>query len=152
MLLQDPEHASVVESLDILRSCMNLCSSLFSMILTVMQDTWGEFGKLTQTLLNEWTSGKVQDRAALRRGFIMHNEHVRKTAPKDNFLDFQPSNGWAPLCAFLGKEVPSGPFPYINEGSKAANGVRILIALQLVKMCAIPVALLAVGWMAWSWA
>ena len=100
----------------------------------------------------ECTSGKVQDRAALRRGFIMHNEHVRKTAPKHNFLDFQPSDGWAPLCAFLGKEVPSGPFPHINEGTKAANGVRILMALQLVKMCAIPVAFLAVGWMAWSWA
>ena len=124
----------------------------FPMILTVWQDTWGEFGKLTETLLMEWTSGKVQDRAALRRGFIMHNEHVRETAPKHNFLDFQPSDGWGPLCAFLGKEVPSGPFPRINEGSKAANGVRILIALQLVKMCVIPVAVLAMGWMAWNWA
>ena len=98
----------------------------------------------------EWTSGNIQDRAALRRGFITHNEHVRKVVPQHYFLDFHPRDGWGPLCAFLGKEVPSGPFPYVNEGNKAADGVRMLIALQLVKMFALPVALVAIGWVAWS--
>ena len=100
----------------------------------------------------EWTSGNVQDRAALRRGFIMHNEHVRTKVPRDKLLDFQPSDGWGPLCAFLGKEVPSGPFPHVNEGGQAADAVRFLVALKLVQMSAIPVAFVAVCWMAWSWA
>ena len=120
-------------------------------LLTASKDVWGEFGKLVQVVLTDLTSGNVQDRTALRRGFVRHNDHVRSVAPKHSFLDFQPSDGWGPLCAFLGKEVPSGPFPHINEGGKAADGVRILIALQLIKMSAIPIALVAVGWATWSW-
>ncbi|KAM0799998.1 P-loop containing nucleoside triphosphate hydrolase protein [Usnea florida] len=115
-------------------------------------DFWGEFGKLVQIILTELTSGDVPNRAALRRGYIMHNEHIRRTVPKDKFLDFQPADGWAPLCAFLGKEVPSGPFPHVNEGGKAADGVKVLIALNLIQMSAVPVAFVAVGLVAWSWA
>ncbi len=100
----------------------------------------------------ELTSGDVQNRAALRRGYIMHNEHVRRTVPKDKLLDFQPADGWAPLCAFLGKQVPSGPFPHVNEGGKAADGVKVLIALKLIQMSAIPVAFVAFALVAWNWA
>ena len=103
-------------------------------------------------ILTELTSGNVQDRAALRRGFLAHNEHVRKTVPKEKLLDFNPGDGWRPLCEFLGKDVPNGPFPRLNEGGKAADAVRLFIVLKLVQMSALPVVFVAVGWAAWNWA
>ena len=45
-----------------------------------------------------------------------HNEAVRERVPKGQLLEFQVTQGWGPLCEFLGKEVPDVPFPHSNEG------------------------------------
>ncbi|KAF9877042.1 hypothetical protein CkaCkLH20_05308 [Colletotrichum karsti] len=47
--------------------------------------------------------------------FLAHNEHIRKLVPADNLLEFRMSDGWEPLCKFLGCPVPNTPFPYVNE-------------------------------------
>jgi hypothetical protein len=48
--------------------------------------------------------------AAYRR----NNEKVRATIPADRLLVFTPSDGWGPLCDFLGVPVPAGNFPRSN--------------------------------------
>jgi hypothetical protein len=47
--------------------------------------------------------------------FRKHSERVRAVAPKDRFLEFHPKDGWGPLREFLGKEVPEGDFPRLND-------------------------------------
>ncbi|KAI9022050.1 hypothetical protein DFJ74DRAFT_110472 [Hyaloraphidium curvatum] len=42
-------------------------------------------------------------------------EHVKATVPRENLLVFRPSEGWGPLCRFLGKPEPDEPFPHVNE-------------------------------------
>lgn len=37
-----------------------------------------------------------------------HNEWVRKVVPKDQLLEFNPADGWRPLCEFLGVPLPRG--------------------------------------------
>jgi hypothetical protein len=45
-----------------------------------------------------------------------HNQDVRDHAPADRFLEFDVVQGWAPLCDFLGVDVPPGePFPNVND-------------------------------------
>jgi hypothetical protein len=45
-----------------------------------------------------------------------HNQDVRDHAPADRFLEFDVAQGWAPLCGFLGVDVPPGePFPNVND-------------------------------------
>lgn len=44
-----------------------------------------------------------------------HNERLREIAPKDQFLEYQVQEGWEPLCAFLGKEVPEVTFPRADD-------------------------------------
>ncbi len=51
--------------------------------------------------------GKDSAISAYRR----NNEKVRATIPADRLLIFTPTDGWGPLCAFLGVEVPEGDFP-----------------------------------------
>ncbi len=57
-----------------------------------------------------------------RRRFLEHYDHVRKVVPKDNLLEFRSEDGWGPMCEFLGKEVPEGEYPYINDSK---NFVRV---------------------------
>merc|ERR1712136_187174 len=45
-----------------------------------------------------------------------HNAHCIATVPKDKLLIYNISEGWEPLCKFLGKEVPSTEFPHRNKG------------------------------------
>jgi hypothetical protein len=44
-----------------------------------------------------------------------HVDHVRATAPADRLLVHEASDGWAPLCAFLGVDVPDTPYPHLND-------------------------------------
>uniref|UniRef100_H2ZBR0 Sulfotransferase n=1 Tax=Ciona savignyi TaxID=51511 RepID=H2ZBR0_CIOSA len=47
-----------------------------------------------------------------------HNANVRQSAPKDQILFFKHSDGWDPLCKFLGQPVPSTPYPHRNKGGE----------------------------------
>ena len=38
-------------------------------------------------------------------------EYVKANVPADRLLVFNAKEGWEPLCKFLGKEVPDGPYP-----------------------------------------
>jgi len=48
--------------------------------------------------------------------FDAHNRRVEEETPRDRLLMFRVQEGWAPLCEFLGLEVPDEPFPRLNEG------------------------------------
>lgn len=56
------------------------------------------------------------DRAAWIHGFVEHDIRVREFFEKSQaaFLEFEAIQGWAPLCPFLGVEIPETPFPWLN--------------------------------------
>ena len=53
----------------------------------------------------------------------IHNERVKATVPKDNLLEFSVTQGWEPLCRFLGHEIPEMPFPRENVKGEIAKKV-----------------------------
>ncbi|CAE7864998.1 unnamed protein product [Symbiodinium necroappetens] len=55
------------------------------------------------------------DRDGLITAFKAHNDAVRETIPSDQLLVYEVREGWEPLCAFLGADTPSGPFPRSND-------------------------------------
>jgi hypothetical protein len=57
---------------------------------------------------------RIHDRAFMIEQFQRHTEEVVSKAPKDRLLVFDVREGWGPLCAFLGVDVPSTPFPRTN--------------------------------------
>ena len=115
--------------------------------------------KLFTLILEQWTGGDIYNRSKLREGFIKHNEHVRVIVPKENLLVFEARDGWEPLCKFLGKPVPEGPYPRINEGSNAANIHKPLFLMAYIKFAskviAVPVVAWGISWglrrYGWSW-
>jgi len=55
------------------------------------------------------------DRDGLIRAFLDHIEAVKTTIPADQLLLYQVRDGWQPLCEFLGRPIPSDPFPRTND-------------------------------------
>jgi Sulfotransferase domain len=57
----------------------------------------------------------VLDRGVLMSAFVAHREAVRTAIPANSLLEFDVSEGWEPLCEFLGLPVPDDPFPHTNS-------------------------------------
>lgn len=55
------------------------------------------------------------DRDGLIRGFVAHNEAVKKAIPANQLFVYEVKDGWAPLCEFLGVPVPAEAFPRTND-------------------------------------
>jgi hypothetical protein len=58
---------------------------------------------------------RVHDRAFMTDWFRRRNQEVIDTIAPERLLVFSPSDGWEPLCAFLGVPVPAEPFPRVNS-------------------------------------
>ena len=70
--------------------------------------------RMVWDMLKHRFTDDVENRAAVVAAYEAHNAHVRATAPADRLLQWQASDGWAPLCAALGLAVPAVDFPHIN--------------------------------------
>lgn len=68
-----------------------------------------------QTIVAPIFDDRLSDRAHATRVFEQHIADVQATIPADRLLTFDPREGWAPLCAFLGAAVPDEPFPKTNS-------------------------------------
>ena len=44
-----------------------------------------------------------------------HNEQVKRTVPPERLLVWKVTDGWEPLCEFLGVAVPDEPLPDAND-------------------------------------
>lgn len=58
---------------------------------------------------------RIHDRAHMIDVFERHNEAVKAGIPKQRLLVYEVSQGWNPLCEFLGVDVPRTPFPKVNS-------------------------------------
>jgi hypothetical protein len=55
---------------------------------------------------------------AAMAAYERHNERVRSNVPSEQLVDWQPGDGWEPICAALGLAVPSDPFPHENNSEE----------------------------------
>ena len=72
------------------------------------------FPLLLQAMLDRHFGGRVE-RGPNIDAFHRHHADVRRDVPRDRLLEFQVGEGWAPLCGFLGVDVPDEPFPRLND-------------------------------------
>nr|WP_220183026.1 sulfotransferase family protein [Sphaerisporangium album] len=80
-----------------------------------------EFGRMG--VVGRTFGGRIDDRDHVIACYERHNEEVRRTVAPDRLLDFQVSQGWEALCAFLGAPIPDEPFPRTNERASFADTV-----------------------------
>ncbi|GAC1568083.1 MAG: sulfotransferase family protein [Ktedonobacteraceae bacterium] len=60
--------------------------------------------------------GKFEEKEYAFTVFHRHIEEVKQRVPAEKLLVYDVKEGWEPLCAFLGVEVPTDtPFPSLND-------------------------------------
>lgn len=62
--------------------------------------------------------GRFADKAHAIEVYHRHTEDVVRTLGADNVLVYDVRQGWGPLCAFLGVEVPDEEFPRANSSEE----------------------------------
>jgi hypothetical protein len=74
---------------------------------------------------------------------------ARKRVPPERVLEYSVTEGWEPLCKFLGAPVPAAPFPHRNKNE---NEVKARIALAISRDAAcLAIAALIVYFFGISW-
>ena len=56
----------------------------------------------------------VDDADGAMAAYEAHNAAVRAEIAPERLFEYQPGDGWGPLCAALGLPEPSEPFPHTN--------------------------------------
>lgn len=70
-------------------------------------------------------SGKIDDKAHVLKVLKDHEDEVRQTIDADRLLVWSVTEGWAPLCEFLGVDVPDAPFPSRNTTKEFRENLRL---------------------------
>jgi Sulfotransferase domain len=65
---------------------------------------------------------QVNDHDAAIAAYEAHNEKVRRDADPNRLVEWQPGDGWKPLCDALGLPVPDEPFPHANTTEEFVAG------------------------------
>jgi Sulfotransferase domain len=78
-------------------------------------DGWTRMGRGMMTSF----SPAWQDEESAKEAYLAYNDHVRATAPSRRLVEWNPGDGWGPLCEALGIEVPARPFPHANTTAEA---------------------------------
>ena len=73
-----------------------------------------QIAMVRKLVVEDTFGGDIDDRAHAISIFNRHNETVQKVIPKERLLVFQASDGWEPLCRFLGVPVPDEAYPKVN--------------------------------------
>ena len=72
--------------------------------------------QMVHEMLGQQAFGSTyDDKDAAIAAYNTHVENVKAAFPADRLLQFDVTDGWAPLCAFLDKPVPDEPFPRANS-------------------------------------
>ncbi|MBI4518136.1 MAG: sulfotransferase family protein [Deltaproteobacteria bacterium] len=64
----------------------------------------------------------LNDRAAAIAAYERHYAAVRAAVPSHRLIEWQPGDGWLPLCTALGVPVPEEPFPRVNTRAEWQAG------------------------------
>jgi len=59
--------------------------------------------------------GKFEDKVEAEKIFNKHIADVKAYVPADKLLVYDVSEGWGPLCRFLGVPEPNEPIPHLNK-------------------------------------
>lgn len=62
--------------------------------------------------------GSFEDEAVAKAGYERHNAEVRQRIAPERLLEWQPQDGWGPICERLGLPVPAEPFPHTNTSDE----------------------------------
>ena len=91
-----------------------------------------EFMRMTGKVVDRMFDGGRDDDDRAIAVFERHNAEVRRVIPAERLLVYQVSEGWAPLCAFLGVPAPTEEMPHVNS-TKEFNARAPVLSRELIE-------------------
>jgi hypothetical protein len=77
-----------------------------------------------RTAVIPFFGGDLHDRERMVTAYERHNAEVRRTVAAGRLLVYELTEGWEPLCRFLGVRIPDQPFPRSNSTEDFLRMVR----------------------------
>jgi hypothetical protein len=75
---------------------------------------FGAVHDMVESMLTRCFTPAWREEDAAKAAYEAHNAAVRVAVPADRLVEWHPGDGWEPICAALGVEMPSVPFPHVN--------------------------------------
>ena len=72
-------------------------------------------------------------KANAKRVYVEHATMVKQAAPSDRYLEYEPSQGWEPLCKFLDVPIPDCEFPTGNIAQEFHNRIEGALKPRLAR-------------------
>ncbi|KAH9909065.1 hypothetical protein F4778DRAFT_211081 [Xylariomycetidae sp. FL2044] len=97
------------------------------------------------------TRRDMLDYAHARKAYDEYFERIRSMVPPERRLEYRMGDGWGPLCAFLGRDIPDVPFPRVND-RKTHNEGETQTVMRIFKrggVKAAPFVVAAVAFLGW---
>jgi hypothetical protein len=89
--------------------------TIFALDAEQLPPEMGEWYEMWRTVATARFTPRWTDRHEAIAAYERHNAAVRAGAPPDRLVQWQPADGWGPLCAALDLPVPGEPFPHLNK-------------------------------------
>lgn len=83
-------------------------------------------------IMDDHFQGRFLDKAFAEEVFNKHNEEVKAYVPAEKLLVFDVSEGWGPLCKFLGVTEPAEPLPHTNKRENFREMIAELMKGEMV--------------------
>jgi hypothetical protein len=81
--------------------------------------------EMARRVLSSTFTDRVGDASRVKRAYEAHNARVRASAPPDRLIEWQPDDGWGPICSALDLPEPSVPFPHMNTRDDFRAGLKL---------------------------
>ena len=103
--------------------------------------------RMTSNLVwKRFLKSTMEDKTAAINRYKEHTQEIKSQIPPDNLLIFSVDQGWEPLCAFLGKEVPQTEFPRVNDKEAMKNRQQKLTLFVRAMVAIVAILLVALIW------
>ena len=106
----------------------------FLWLLTYLDHMTAVYGKMFYKTWSYFSKGNFSLHGKQR--YTEHYDEVRKLVPPEQLLVYSVTEGWEPLCVFLGLPIPDSSFPSGNDqisfwkATRAWNRARAAAALS----------------------
>lgn len=89
-------------------------------------EAWTERRRMVIAMVESTFTPDWRDRDGAIAGYIRHNDRVRQAVDPARLVEWQPGDGWEPICRALGMETPEEPFPHTNTTAdfRAQSGLE----------------------------
>lgn len=100
-------------------------STIYQVVMSAKEENDPALLMIRRLFFEKEMAGRFEDRDFAIATYQRYCELVTREVPADSLLVYEVSQGWAPLCRFLGLEAPPGPFPERNTRAQFRERNRL---------------------------